>query len=247
MAVGTTLVNLLDDLRAECRISLNPAHNRSARDGQVKALQRKQEFFWNDFNWPHLRVDRFLELQAGQRFYDLAALKDGSGATRGDIDIRRITRVERRWDAVYGDMGWHIGAANYALYDSEDGQRGSPAHGLRISEDEQLEAWPIPDTDYDATTRDGLIKIVGIRHLKPLIKDTDRAEIDDRLLVLHCAAEYLASTGAKDAQFKLDQANALYQKLRGQLIPRRKLGRMFVGNEPRSRIRYPIAVYKAGN
>ena len=65
MSRGTTLVKLLDDLRAECRISLNPAHNRQQRDVQVKMLQRKQEWLWNDFAWPHLRVERFIDLQAG--------------------------------------------------------------------------------------------------------------------------------------------------------------------------------------
>lgn len=236
MARRTTLVKLLDDLRAECRISLNPAHNRQNRDTQIKMLQRKQEWFWNDFAWPHLRVERYLDLAAGQRFYDMP----------DDLDITRITKIEVRDSAVYGKLHWGIDAQHYAAYDSELDARAWPIRRVKITEDEQLEVWPIPDQNYDPTTLDGRIKVTGIRHLKPLVADADRADLDDRLIVLHCAAEYLAASGAKDAQIKLDQANSLYLKLRGQLMPRR-VHKMFVRDDDRRRQRLPIAVYRSGN
>lgn len=236
MARGTTLVKLLDDLRAECRISLNVAHNREARDKQVKALQRKQEFFWNDFAWPHLRVERYLNLAAGQRYYDMP----------DDLDITRISKVEVRYDAAYQTVHWGIDAEHYAAYDSELDSRSWPIQRCKITEDEQLEVWPIPDEDFDSTSLEGRVKITGIKNLSALIADDDRADLDDRLIVLHCAAEYLAATGAKDAQFKLDQANALYLKLRGQLMPRRR-HKMFVGEDTRRKQRFPIAVYRSGS
>lgn len=233
MARGETLVKLVDDLRAECRISLNPAHNRQTRDTQIKALQRKQEWFWNDFAWPHLRVDRYLDLSIGQRYYDMP----------DDLDITRITKIEARFSGVYEPLGWGIDAAQYAAYDSELDVRGWPVQRVNITENEQLEVWPIPDQHFDAATLDGRLKVTGIRNLRPLVKDTDRSDIDGRLLVLHCAAEFLAATGAKDAQFKMDQANALYLKLRGQLMPRR-VHRMFGIGEDTRRRGYPVAVYR---
>jgi len=249
MALRTTLVNLLDDLRAECRMSLNPAHNPQDRDRQVKMLQRKQEWLWNDFDWPHLRVERFLDLQAGQRYYDLAAARDAQNVLRGDLDIQREIFVQVRDSSAYCVMQPHIGAAQYATHDSELDERSWPVTNWRISEDEQMEVWPIPDQNADPTTLEGRIKITGIRKLRPLIADTDRADLDDRLLVLHAAAEVLAAAGATDAQIKLDQANALYLKLRGQLMPRRIHQNMFTtgtrGNRPRRG--RPIAIYRAGS
>jgi len=223
----------VNDLRAACRISLNPAHNNQNRDTQIIALQQKQEFFWNDFAWPHLRVERTLDLAAGQRFYDMP----------DDLDIRRISKIEIRMDGAYARLHPGIDAGNYAVFDSELDARSWPIQRWRISEDDQLEVWPIPDENFDTTTLEGRMKITGIKNLAPLIEDADRADLDDRLIVLHCAAEYLAATGAKDAQFKLDQANALYLKLRGQLMPR-KVHRMFVRNDERRR-RFPIATYRA--
>lgn len=244
MARGTTLVRLVDDLRAECRLSLNPAHNAQSRDTQIKALQRKQEFFWNDFAWPHLRVERFIDVEAGQRFYDLAGARDAQGDIRGDLDITRISKIEVRQDSTYQRLRWGIGASQYAAYDSELGVRGWPIQNVQITEDEQLEVWPVPDTNFCRKTLEGRIKVTGIRKLRLLAGDNDRCDIDGHLLVMHCAAEYLAAAGAQDAQIKLDQANALYLKLRSQLMPRRVFS-MFVNREKERAPRYPIAVYRS--
>lgn len=234
MARGTTLVSLLDGLRAACRISLNAAHNNQHRDAQIKALQLKQEWFWGDFAWPHLRVDRYIQLQAGQRYFDMPE----------DMDIDRISHIEVRWGSAWNRLQPGIYPTDYAAFDSDLGQRSDPVLRWRITEGEQLELWPIPATNYDATTLEGWLKITGIRTLNPLIADADRADLDDQLLIQACAADYLAATGAKDSQLKLDEANRLYLKLKGRLMQRKKF---VIGVGPRSNrqrpIRIPIAVY----
>lgn len=233
MARGVTLVKLLNDLRAECRISLNPAHNNQMRDSQIIALQRAQELFWNDFAWPHLRVDRFIDTQAGQRYYD----------TPIDIDIDRITKIEFRDGSAYRPLSWGIDAEHYATYDSDLDVRSSPALRVKITEDEQLEVWPIPLINTNVTTLDGKIKITAIRKLSPLVADADRADLDDRLLILYCAAEHLAATGAKDAQVKQDKANRHFLKLRGSLMPRKTYTLFNKGREP-ERERRSFAVWR---
>lgn len=232
MARRTTLDKLLVELRVACRLSLNAAHNAQHREAQVAALQAKQEFYWGDFAWPHLRVDRFIELQAGQRYYDMPE----------DLDIDRISHIEVRMDTVYQRLRPGVDACHYAAYDSEMGERSWPIQRWRISEDEQLEVWPIPDSNFDPVSLEGRMKITGIRKLKPLVSDGDRADLDDRLLVKACAADYLAATGAKDAQLKLDEAGRLYTKLRGALMPRKIF--TIGGKTDYDRIeRVPIAVY----
>ena len=234
MARNTTLIHLLDGLRAACRLSLNAASNIQVRDSQVKALQLKQEWFWGDFAWPHLRVDRDIDLQAGERYYD----------TPTDLDIDRISHIEVRADSMYRRLVPGIDACQYAAYDSDLDQRGWPVTRWKITENEMLEIWPISNTDFNLTTLDGRMRITGIRTLRPLVDDTDRADLDDQLLIKSCAADYLAATGAKDAQIKLDEANRLYVKLRGRLMPRKKFS-IGVSEESRSDYvrRVPIAVY----
>lgn len=232
MARGTTLLRLLDLYRAECRLSLNPAHQAAARDGQVNHIQRVQDWLWSDFDWPDLLVERYLEIQDGQRYYDLP---DG-------VNIDRIKSLAIKRDDMYVPLHAGIDDCHYNAYDSEKDERQWPPRRWKRAEDEQIEIWPIPDSNYDSVSQEGRIKVRAIRNLSKLVDDGDRADLDDRLIILFCAAEYLAGQGAKDAQVKQSQAMAHYTKLRGQQTPRKKY-RLF-GCPPEDRIvRVPIAVY----
>ncbi len=208
---GTTLVKLLDDLRAETRVSLNPAHNAQVRDSQVKRLQSVQERMWDDFDWPHLRVERQFDTQAGQRYY----------APPSDMTVDRIGRVE-----IYADGRWqpvlpNIGSEHYSAYNSDLDERAWPPRRWQIHEDGTIELWPIPELNADPETLEGRVKLTGIRNLRPLVNDGDVADLDDRTIVLYAAGELLAGAGAKDAQLKLQAASKREAKLRGQLSPRR--------------------------
>jgi hypothetical protein len=232
MARNSTLVHILDLYRAEARVSQNPAHNNQVRDTQVKLLQRTQEWLWDDFAWPLLRVDRFVEIQDGQRTYSMPA----------DLDIDRISKIEVFHDTAWCELKPGIGAEHFTAYNSMLDERQWPPQRWRITEDEQIEIWPIPDTNYDSTTKEGWLKITGIRRLRSFVADSDRADLDDRLIVLYAAAETLAATGAKDANLKLDQANKRYAKLRGAQMPAKVFKMFGIGQDQRPR-RVPIAVY----
>lgn len=232
MARGSTLIRLLDLLRAEARLSPSAAHNAQDRDAQVKLIQRVQEWLWDDFDWPLLRVDRYFEAQAGQRYYDPPA----------DLEIDRIKKVQIFHDTAWCDLEPGIDPEHLTAYNSDLDERQWPPQRWQITEDEQVEIWPIPDTDYDDATNEGWIKLTGIRRLQTLAADNDEADLDDRLIVLYAAAERLAAVGAKDAPLKLDQANKRYAKLRGAQMPRRKFRMFGIGSDTR-RERVPIAVY----
>lgn len=232
MARGTTLVRLLDLYRAECRLSLNPAHNSHARDAQVNHLQRIQEWLWSDFDWPFLRVERFIDVQDGQRFYDPPA----------DVPLERVKTLTLHYNDAYATLHPGIDNCHYTTYDSEKDERQWPPQRWRIFEDEQIELWPIPSANMGPATSEGRIKVCGIRKLRPLVDDGDRADLDDRLIVLYAAAEYLAGEGRKDAGLKMDQAKQRYATLRGQQMPRQKFA-MFGLDQQRTVQRVPLAVY----
>ena len=86
MARNKSLLSLLRDLRIEIRASGNPAHNSGARDAQVAALQHAQEEEWEATDWPFLRVERFIDLQAGQYVYDTP---DDMPLERVEIEVGR--------------------------------------------------------------------------------------------------------------------------------------------------------------
>ncbi|MGU3656815.1 phage adaptor protein [Methylobacterium fujisawaense] len=235
MARGQTLLKLLDDLRAECRLSPNPAHNAQQREGQVRLLQRMQEWLYDDHDWPHLQVERFFPGQHGQRYYALPS----------DIALERILHLEVRFGMRWLPISSGIDSDCYAAIDSDGGQQGWPVRRWRIWEDDRIELWPVPDQDTPATgVQDGSVKVVGIRNLRPFRDDTDVCDLDDRLIVLYAAAETLSASGAKDAPLKLQQAAARYAKLKGDLAPRRRV-HMFQERPDRAPLRgMPMIDYR---
>lgn len=218
MARNKTLLKLLNDVRAEARLSLDPAHNVQTRDSHVNLIQREQERLWEDFAWPHLRVYRYIPVQAGQRFYDVAAaLTEALASPTQQITIDRIETIEIKSDGHWLPMETGIGPEHYAAHDSMLDERAWPPRRWQISEGEELEIWPVPDTDADASDLYGYLRIKGIRSLRPFVDDDDRADLDDRLLVLYCAGALLAASGAKDANLKLEAASRHYGRLKASL------------------------------
>jgi hypothetical protein len=217
MARGLTLVKLLDDFRSEVKASLNPAHNNQVRDKQVAFLRSTQEWLWEDYTWPHLRATRNYLLQAGQYLYDISA----------DFDIDRIEKIEVKVNGRWLPLHPGIDASHYAAHDTELDQRSSPTRRWKIAENEQIEVWPIPDTNGVLATLEGYIKVTGIRKLRPLVADTDRCDLDGQLIVLYAAAKQLGAS--VEGKFALNLANKLLARQKSNLTPRRQFKMFGIG------------------
>lgn len=196
MARNRPLLSLLQDYRAEIRASTNAAHNASARETQVRLLRRVQEMLWEEYDWPFLRVTRFLDLQAGQRYYQPPE----------DLSMDRLEKIEVRYGQQWLCLQHGIDASHYSTWDSYLDERSWPVERWEVEEDRQFEVWPIPADNADPVSLEGRLKLEGIRNLRPLVADDDQADLDDRMIVLFAAAETLAASGAQDAPLKLRAA-----------------------------------------
>lgn len=244
---ASTLGRLLIDLRAETRRSTNPAHNAATRDNDVALLQRIQETLWEDYDWPHLRVERLVRAQAGARFI---APPDG-------VRIDRIQSIKFFYGGEWVPLHAGIEDRHYNDFNSYAGDRSWPVERWQIYEGENLEVWPVPSENGTdpavvgqnvvggATIGDfeGWYKITGIRNLRPLVADSDTADLDDRLLVLQAASELLAASGADDAGVKEAKANRRLLKLRGNLSPVKRF-KLYGTSQPQGRdLRGPPRVH----
>jgi hypothetical protein len=239
---GKTLGHVLTLLRAEARLSLNPAHNAQIRDTQVSAVQRVQEMLCDDINWPHLRVERYVSLQAGQRFYDVTTAKDVTGATKNDIRIDKVDRISVMEAGLWRPLRPVITASEYAQFQSDRDERSWPAFAWQIYEGEQIEIWPIPSENADDAAREGQLKITAYRNCRPLISDSDICDLDDRMLALFAAVEFIADE--KMARYKSDMANRRLQKLTGNLVKERSFRMFGTGAAAdRKHLRGPPTVY----
>jgi hypothetical protein len=240
---GKTLGHVLTLLRAEARLSLNPAHNAQSRDTQVSAVQRVQELLCDDINWPHLRVDRYLDLQAGQRFYDVTTTLDVAGNTKNDVVVDKVDQIFVMDAGEWRPLSPQIGRGEYAQFQSDRDQRSWPVHNWRLYEDEQVEIWPVPSESADTTSLEGRLKIVAYRKCRPLVADSDICDLDDRLLALFAAVEFIPDE--KLARYKSDLANRRLLKLTGNLVKERRFRMFGIGaaDDDRRKLRGPPTVY----
>ncbi len=214
MTRGVTLEQLLYNLRVEIGQSTNPAISRSTRSRFIGIMNRTQRRLYYDFDWPFRDIQRDVQLQAGQRYYDFPT----------DIDMDRETRLECKDGGFWKKVGFGIKNTHLNQYDSDAGVRNDPVWRWDYYLDgdnpqPMIEAWPVPATDGDETTLEGYLRVHGQRKLVDMVNDADVCILDGDLIVLYTAAEILAKLRSGDAQAKLENANALYTKLKGRSTP----------------------------
>jgi hypothetical protein len=201
---GQQLTRLISKLRAELGRSTNISVGVDDAQNLTAILQRTQEMLYEDYDWPHLRQTfPAVPLQAGQRYYDLPA----------GLNYDRIESAVVRLSGLPVEFKRGIEVVNYASFDSDAGDRASPAQRWDIrwvDTAEQIEVWPIPDGN------DSSMQFTGIRNLRRLVDGDDVSDLDDNLIVLFAAADVLAHQESPDAQIKLTMARQHYSRLKGR-------------------------------
>lgn len=199
MARGTSLLELRDMLRAEVGASSNVAMGVNTVDQYSLLLSRIQKRLWTDHEWPWAVVNRDEPLLDNQKLYSFPT----------SLEYDRITGAWAKYNNIWHPLEYGIGPAQYNSFDSDRGQGTTPTVRWQHYENNQFEVWPIPQSAGQ------VIRFRGVKKLNPLIADTDKAELDDVLLVLFAAAEILSRNQAADAPLKMAQATTHYNKLKG--------------------------------
>lgn len=203
MALYTTFGELQTQLRAEARLSTNPAVGSSANDRLKAVLNRVYENLYRSYEWPHLKyvAPRF-QLQAGQRYYDAPAA----------ISFERMVDVSAWNGPTVYPLSPGIGSPEYAQFDSVGDVRFDPPmkYDLRATAPgvTQIEIWPVP------ATNDFSLEIVGVRSCPKLVNSADLCLLDGNLVVLFAAADILAAISKDDAQAKLSAARQFLADVR---------------------------------
>ena len=207
MGRGTSLGQLIDDLRAEVGHSLQPNLGKATRDVFINMLQRTQRRLWEDYSWPFLSIRRDIAISAGQRYYDVP----------NDLVFERIERMETKHGDYWSKLHYGITAEHYNQHDSDRGIRSSPIRRYDAYENNQIEMWPIPSNNSDAVTGTDSVRVHGIKNLSQSTSEADTADLDDQLIVLYASAEILARQKQADAQNKIAQAQAHYARLKARM------------------------------
>jgi hypothetical protein len=241
---GQTLGELLSDLKAECGYSQNTAHGINNHESLTQVLKRTQRRLWSEWDWMHMRVSRDMQINAGQRYYNCPT----------DLPYERIDAAEVKFGGQWLPLCFKINERHYSIYDPRIDERSWPIRNWDIAEDPadtmgtpdnrgMIEVWPLPSdsgtppTPPEDNDLEGWIRLTGIRFLRPFTEIAHRCDLDGDLIVLYAAAEVLQRDRKEDAQVKLQQANQLFMRLRGNQEKNRTF--ILAGDDPDEKHRQP--------
>lgn len=192
MSVGTSLVELVDQLRYEIGASTGAGQGVNTRDAQRQLLRSTQQRLWLEWAWPHMKVETDEALLPGQRYYTFDPR----------LDFTRTEWVKVRYSTQWQRVDFLADFAPlYNISDSDADVRRDPVEIWRHYEDGQYEVWPVPAS---AQT----LRFRGVRNLSPLTQDANTADLDDRVIVLFAAAKHQKRVNAADADNVLAEANS---------------------------------------
>jgi hypothetical protein len=209
---GTTLGELVVEFRNEAGMASTAAMSQNALESIKTKLRRTQEVLYADWSWPFLRMQRDEVLKAGERYY--------SFPPELDPDRLEATKVRETADSQWRPVLYGIDLWMRNDCDGELDERRDPVCAWEYYEDNQYEVWPMP------ANSTGILRFTGMMKLPPLREDADRAVLDDRLIVLFAAGEWLQKAKDPSAETVLAMADAHYRRIKG--------------NTQRKRV-YPIA------
>lgn len=202
MARGTQLSQLVVKLKAKIHDSSSVSLSVDKQAEYKELLREAQEFYYEDYDWPHLTVFTSKAIVAGSRYYDFPAT----------ITYEGIREVAVTWNSEPHPVTRGIGFPEYAQFEPDDNERSDPILNWDVrwtGSKEQIEVWPLPAS---AST----LRFRAVRTLPDLLADGDTAVLDDRLIVGHAATKILFDRESEDAKAVAGETQRLYARLRGR-------------------------------
>ena len=173
MARGTQLQDLVTKLRLELGRDPSSGQGQQELTRFKKMLEHTQEELYEEHDWEFLSIHRDESLVAGSRYYSFDA----------DLSFERVERAEVKVDGTWYPVSYGITPDHYNTYDSADDERSDRVLCWDAYESDQFEVWPLPNAN------DQSLRFYGTKNLSRLTADTDRADLDDLLIVTTAAAK----------------------------------------------------------
>lgn len=180
---GVTLDDLVAQLKSEVGQSVLTAAGIDDLAALQNCIRGVQEDLYDEYDWPHMRIDPSVAMVAGTRYYDVPST----------LNYERIETASLYYNGAFHDVGYGITLNDYNAFDSEKTPTPDKADPVlkwdmrSVSGAAKIEVWPIP-----ATSSVAKLYLTGYRKLAALTSGSDTCDIDGRLIVLRAALPILA-------------------------------------------------------
>lgn len=174
-------------------------------------IVNKQFWFCSKWDWAELE-DRWDVVVAGGSQFVSFPTKDWQGTT-ATLRLDRPLAVQVFYNQIYSDLDYGIGEDEYNTWNPALNQQQDPImNWMRVGADKtKFEVWPMPATQQT-------VRFIGQKAptaFSATPADTDIVDLDDDLIALTVAAEFLLAQGSPAAGAKGQQARDLFLELRG--------------------------------
>ena len=169
-------------------------------------LRRTQERLWLEYEWPDLLAYASFQTNGNAARYALPA----------GVTLEGIRRVAQFRDGVTRLLDYGLPVEDRAAtVDKTDWQE----RWLWVGADypsTPMELWPPPNSQSD-------IWVAYQKALGPFSMDFHNSTLDATLIVLWAAADIAIARGAKDAEWRVTEAQRYQEALRARLAPSRRM------------------------
>ena len=202
MSTGATLADLIADVQLELGHSTNLAIGQQFRGHLTHRIQREYERLYRDFSWPHLRQWVDLPTIAGTKIYTLPLMG-------GDqLTIEDVREVYTNWGNIFEPLKRGIEIEDYNAFNSDIGSKSDPAIKWEPRSEKTFELWPVPASAAQK------LRLKALTPFKQIKAEADICLLDDKLVSMYAAGEYLLRQSSKDAPAVMSRAQLHYTALK---------------------------------
>jgi hypothetical protein len=193
------LGELIERVRVEQGVSLNPAHSVQQRGHIVGLLNRIQRDIASDSDWDVLDAHVTVDMLPGVWTYDIPNV----------MNFEKMRLLYVRDGASIHEIKKGFGPVQFVQSDPTAGAMDWPVRRWRLaaSSIHSIDLWPAPD-------RAAKLEILGQKIPTRMSDDEDFSSLDADVLALRAAANMLAKTDPSTARVKLDAADRRIISLR---------------------------------
>lgn len=199
MARGSTFGQVVTKAREEAGQSANASAGRNITDALSQTVRRVYQRLHEGYDWPHLETYADFALQEGIRYY-------GYPSKVSSDRIVAVYALETEGH-YWREISYGIGPSEWNRYNPERDERADPVRAWQRWES-SLEVWPVP------LTANGTLRVQGFPAPRYLTNESDVVDLDDNMVALYAAGEWLARQNTADAEIKMQEAQRLFDRLK---------------------------------
>jgi len=207
--LGNTASNILSMLKGEIGNDMDSSVSPGGDAVLYQQIYNQQNWLLSEYDWPFLRIYSDTPLAQNQRYYPMPADPNSNPL----FNLDRPIKGQCYWSNLWNDTDLGITIYDYNVVNPDIGMTLVPVKKWQLYLNPasqgtlQFEVWPVPS---DGTMK---FRMTGQAFPPSFASPTDKAVLDDMLIMLFTAAQFFSMANPNKAQAAVAKAKAKLDRL----------------------------------